>query len=101
MDELKRLKVENELVKAILTFHDCDNKEKRENYVREYFLEYCQKNDINQEEALEMIEKALKFKRENTIFKYEHFTDLKSIIYPKDTDNKAHVKDLDEDDDAR
>ena len=98
MDEEKRLQVENELVKAILTFHDCDDKEKRETYVREYFLEYCKEHDINEEEALEMIEEALKFKRDNTIFKYEHFTDLKSIIYPKDTDSKAQVKDLDDDD---
>ena len=100
MDEEKRLQIENELVKAILTFHDCDDKEKRENYVREYFFEYCKEHDINQEEALEMIEKALKYKREKTIFKYEHFTDLKSIIYPKNTDNKDCIKNLD-DDDAR
>ncbi len=100
MTDSEKILVENELVRAIATFHDCDDKEKRERYVREYFLEFCEKHNINQDEALEEIEKFLEDRRENSIFKYEHYKDLKSIIYPKSPETKDKASSL-EDDEGR
>lgn len=88
MDNLQRLLIENNLLKAISAFHDCNDREKRESYVREYFFEFCNKYNINQDEALELLENLLRYKRENTVYKYEHFKDLKSILYPQTEENE-------------
>ena len=82
MTDTQKVLVERDLIKAIRTFHDCDDKEKREKYTREYFHEFCSKYDIDEKEALEMVEKYLEQKRESTEYKYEYFEDLNSIIYP-------------------
>ena len=80
MDADKKILVENELAGAIRAFHDIDNKEKREKYAKEYFINFCKENDIDLEEAYEIVLKIIDDRRKNSIFKYEHYENLKDIL---------------------
>ena len=96
MNNYKKALIESDLIKAIMAFHDCDDKERRESYVREYFLDFCDNYDINKEEALKLLEDFFESKRKNTMFKYEYYKDLKSIIFPENNEKNKNLEDDDE-----
>ena len=55
--------VENILYNAISTFHDCDDKEKRNKYIKEFTLNFCQEHGLNPSEVVgklkEMFEQTI------------------------------------------
>lgn len=89
MTDSQRLLVESTLFTAINAFHDIDDKAQREQYVREYFFEFCSKNNIDPEEAYQLMEKFLEHRRNHTIFKYEHYKNLKGILFGKKASKKV------------
>lgn len=74
------LLVENDLINAVRAFHDLDDKEKRETYVREYTLEFCQKNGIDVKEAIAVMNKYFEGRRnDDTPFNYDHYKGKKTL----------------------
>ena len=56
MDIEKKILIENVLFNAISAFfHDCDNKEKREQYIKEYTIRFCEVYDLNTVEVIEIL----------------------------------------------
>lgn len=93
MDKNKIVLVEVELFRAISAFHECDSKKKREFYVQEYFHEFCKKYDIDELEAIDILDNIFEDRRKNTVFEYEHYKDgLGKIIFPEQEKNKTTKK---------
>ena len=74
------LLIEANLLSQMCAFHDVDDKETREQYAREYFEEFCKDTKIDPEYAFKKLEDYIKAKRETTMFKYEHYEDLRGIL---------------------
>lgn len=73
MDSRKRILVEEILFTAMSAFHDIDNKQEREKYARDYFSGFCQRYDVDANEAYDMLNEMFEHKRTHTIFDYEHY----------------------------
>lgn len=86
MTNEQKLLVEAVLFNAVRTFHDCDDKEKREKYTREYTIEFCEKHGVDIKEAIDYMTEMFKERRKNSQFKYEHYQNLEKIILPDDGD---------------
>lgn len=84
MDSNQKTLIELVLFKAIRTFHECSNKEERENSIKEYTLNFCKEYNINPIEAIDLLNELFKTQREKTEFKFEHYENdaLKTIVLP-------------------
>ena len=88
MTNEQRVLVETDLFRAISAFHDLDDKELREKYAREFFSDFCKKNNIDPKEAYTTIESILDHKRKHTPFGYEHYNNLEDILFKKENDKE-------------
>ena len=89
MTNEQKLLVETVLFNAVRAFHDCDDKEKRKTYTREYTVEFCEEHGIDVMEAIEYMTEMFKEKRKHSQFKYEHYENLEEIILPKKDDGEG------------
>lgn len=100
MDTRKQCLVETILFDSLSAFHDADDKDRITKLARGFFLDFCKKYEIDEQEAFEIIERMFKEKRETTMFKYEHYQDekLSNILFGDDEKarNKTADKTLDE-----
>ena len=73
---------QEKFIRRVLIYHECDDKEKREQYVREEFDKYCSKNNIDKSVAIDLVMDRIKWKKKqkNTVSKFEHFDNIKDII---------------------
>ena len=98
MDTRQKVLLENILITKISVFHDIDDTERREEYVRKCFFEFCEEYDVDQNEAFEIVEKYFQADRRVTRTTPYYYTDLRSIIFPsdskKDFKQSIQVKDL-------
>ena len=83
MDDRKKVLVEGELYAAITAFHDCDDKKRREEFVKEYTLKFCKKYNIDVEEALDLVINMINQRRKNSDYQYEQYKDLKKLVIPQ------------------
>lgn len=89
MEDLKRklelLLIENVLYPAISAFHDCDDKQKREQYVKEYVLDFCQENNLDIIDTLDILNSIFEEKRKRKMFTYQHYKGnaLKTMVLGK------------------
>ncbi len=74
------LLIEANLLSQMCAFHDVDDKKKREEYAREYFEKFCSETKIDPEYAFKKLDDYIKGKRKTTMFKYEHYKDLRRIL---------------------
>ena len=74
------LNIELNLLSQMCAFHDVDDKAKREQFAKEYFDTFCKKTKIDPEYAYSKLEEYLKSRRANSMFKYEHYKDLRRIL---------------------
>ena len=93
MDKDKEVLIEYILFNAISVFHDMDDPEKRKEYARDYFLNFCKTNKIDLKEACDVLNKMLDNKRKTTQFKYKNYEGdkLNEILLGKD-DKKSDKK---------
>ena len=61
--------VENILYNAISTFHDCDDKEKRNKYIKEFTLNFCQEHGLNPSEVVGKLKEMFEHQTTNQYFK--------------------------------
>ena len=74
------LLTENVLINAVKAFHDLDDKKKREQYVREYTLEFCEKNKIDPKEAIAVLNQYFERRRkDDTMYNFEHYKGKKTL----------------------
>ena len=74
------LLTENVLIDAVRAFHDLDDKEKRETYVREYTLKFCKENGIDPKEAISVLTSYFeKRRKDDTMFNFEHYKGKKTL----------------------
>ncbi len=90
------LLTENVLIDAVKAFHDLDDKKKREQYVREYTLEFCEKNKIDPKEAIAVLNKYFERRRkDDTMYNFEHYKGKKTleriILSEELTDEKVQL----------
>lgn len=67
--------VENILYNAISTFHDCDDKEKRNKYIKEFTLNFCQEHGLNPSEVVGKLKEMFEHQRNSTPHKFPHYKD--------------------------
>lgn len=94
------LLTENVLIDAVRAFHDLDNKQKREEYVREFTLDFCKKNNIDPKEAIDVLNKYFERRRkDDTPFNFEHYKGKKTlekiILSDKLSDSKVALIETD------
>lgn len=94
MDDKKQILVEHILFDALRTFHDSDDKEKRELYAKEFFDEFCKKYQVDPVETYFILQKMFEQKRSTSIFKYEHYDGdkLKGILFKEDKEDLSSKK---------
>lgn len=74
------LLTENILINAVKAFHDLDDKQKREEYVREFTLNFCKENKIDPKEAIDVLNKYFESRRkDDTPFNFEHYKGKKTL----------------------
>ena len=74
------LLTENVLIDAVKAFHDLDDKKKREQYVREYTLEFCKENKIDPKEAIAVLNQYFERRRQDdTMYNFEHYKGKKTL----------------------
>ena len=74
------LLTENVLINAVKAFHDLDDKKKREQYVREYTLEFCEENKIDPKEAIAVLNQYFERRRkDDTMYNFEHYKGKKTL----------------------
>lgn len=65
--------IEQDLYKALRAFHDCEDKKRREFYVKDYFEYFCTYNGIDQSKAIEYVKKMFSEKRRTTMYSYDYY----------------------------
>ena len=83
MDKREEVLIEGDLFDALRAFHDLDDREKRNQYVKEYVLEFCSNNNIDPREAIDKLIIMFEDRRKSTIYKYEHYKNdpLDKIVF--------------------
>lgn len=73
---------QEKFIRRVLVCHECDDKERREQYVREEFDKYCSENNIDKSVAIDLVMDRIKWKRKqkDVISKFEHFDNIKNIL---------------------
>lgn len=98
MDEKQTLLVELVLYDAIKAFHDCDDKQKRNRYIKSFTLKFCKENGIDPLEAVDKLNELFKIKRSQSQFPYQHYDNgkLEKIIFSgkKPTTKKKTEEDI-------
>ena len=91
MDNNKKILIESTLFKAVISFHDIDDETQREQFLKEYFEEFCTKLDVDPTEACSLIEEMIERTRENSDFKYEHYKDdgLRKVLLGTESQKTA------------
>ena len=94
MDSKKQILVEQVLFTAISAFHDLDNKDKITKYARDYFSGFCERYDVDGQEAYEILEEMFEHRRTHTIFEYEYYKDgaLSEILLGKEQEKDVKPK---------
>ena len=83
MDKKQTLLVELVLYDTIKAFHDCDDKQKRNRYIKSFTLIFCKENGIDPLEAVDKLNEIFKLKRSQSQFPYQHYDNgkLEKIIF--------------------
>lgn len=84
MDNIEKILIECELFKVISAFHDCDDKEKRNAYVKEYIIQYCKENNLDVMTTIDFLKELFDKKRKsNSNFQYEYYKGnaLEKIVF--------------------
>lgn len=82
-NEENQILIETELFDVLRAFHDLDDKEKRNQYVKEYTIEFCTKNNLDISKTIDKLKELFERKRRmNKMFPYEHYegNNLSKII---------------------
>ena len=90
MDIEKKILIENVLFDAISAFlHDCDDKEKREKYIKEYTIRFCDVYNLNPVEVIEILKGIIERQKKTGFRPFPH--------YEKDTLDKIILGDKKDD----
>ncbi len=83
------LLIKTDLFDAIRAFHDCNDKEKREKYIKEYTLDFCKTYDIYPIEVIEKLNSLFKEQKRISHYAYKHFQNgkLGKIILPEESEH--------------
>lgn len=74
LDENAKILIESELFDAIRAFHDLDNKEERNQVIREFTIKFCMEHNIDIAQTIDLLKELFEKRREmNKMFPYEHF----------------------------
>ena len=93
--------IEQHLYKALRAFHDCEDKKRREFYVKDYFEYFCTYNGIDPSKAIEYVKKMFNEKRRTTMYSYEYYKEnalnrITGVPAPKKPSKKAKEEQEDE-----
>lgn len=62
MDEKNMILIETELFDVLRAFHDLDDKEKRNQFIKDYTIAFCLKNDLDVGETIEILKELFEKK---------------------------------------
>lgn len=62
LDENIKILIENELFDAICAFHDLDDKEERNQIIREFTIKYCMEHNIDIGQTIDLLKELFEKK---------------------------------------